>query len=125
MPEYLIHSLGVHNQNVYIYSLYSQCNAHCRINLNIVQLCQTSSLPPLVYRRAHNLFTLFRFVYEWWCPTHIVLCFCFVCLRLVYPMLPVSLDCPFLIAPSVFSNVYLNIIYSQMTRYKHCKMSIS
>jgi len=27
-------------------------------------------------------------------------------LRLVYPMLPVSLDCPFLIAPSVLSNVY-------------------
>ena len=25
---------------------------------------------------------------------------------IVYPMLPVSLDCPFLIAPSVFSNVY-------------------
>ena len=65
-----------------------------------------------------------------WCPTHNVLCFCFVCLRLVYPilsvsqdcpfltalwysltfivytMLPVSLDCPFLIAPSIFSNVY-------------------
>jgi len=29
-------------------------------------------------------------------------------LRLVYPtcMLPVSLDCPFVIAPSAFSNVY-------------------
>ena len=27
--------------------------------------------------------------------------------RFVYPMLPVSLDCPFLIAPSVFSHVYL------------------
>ena len=27
---------------------------------------------------------------------------------LVYPMLPVSLDCPFLIDPSVFSNVYLH-----------------
>jgi len=26
---------------------------------------------------------------------------------LVYPMLPVSLDCQFLIAPSVFSNVYI------------------
>jgi hypothetical protein len=26
-------------------------------------------------------------------------------LCLVYPMLPVSLDCPYLIAPSVFSNV--------------------
>ena len=28
-------------------------------------------------------------------------------LCLVYPMLPVFLDCPFLIAPSVFFNVYL------------------
>jgi hypothetical protein len=28
-------------------------------------------------------------------------------LCLVYPMLPCSLDCPFLNAPSVFSNVYL------------------
>jgi hypothetical protein len=38
--------------------------------------------------------------------TH-VFCFCFACLRLVYPRLPVSLDCPFLIAPSVFCSVYL------------------
>ena len=36
---------------------------------------------------------------------HILYCV-FVCLRLVYPMLPVSLDCPLLIVPSVFSNVY-------------------
>jgi len=35
-----------------------------------------------------------------------VLCFCFVFLRLVYSMLPISLDVPFLITPSVFSNVY-------------------
>ena len=28
-------------------------------------------------------------------------------LCLMYPMLPVSLDCPLLIASSVFSNVYL------------------
>jgi hypothetical protein len=35
-----------------------------------------------------------------------LLCFCFVFLCLVYPMLPVSLDRPFLIAPSVFCNVY-------------------
>ena len=39
--------------------------------------------------------------------THNVLCFCFVCLRPVYSVLPVSLDCSFLIVPSVFSNVYL------------------
>jgi len=38
-----------------------------------------------------------------------VLCVCFVCLRFVYPMLPVSLDCTFVIAPSVFSNVYLHV----------------
>jgi hypothetical protein len=36
-----------------------------------------------------------------------VLCFRFVFLCPVYPILPVSLDFPFLIAPSVFSNVYL------------------
>jgi hypothetical protein len=49
-----------------------------------------------------------------WCPTHIVLCFCFVVLRIVYPMLPVSLNCPFLIAPSVFS--YFNFhIFNELT----------
>jgi len=50
------------------------------------------------------------FACVWWFPTHIVLCFLFVFLRLVYPMLPVSLDCPFLITPSVFSSVYLLLI---------------
>ena len=63
-----------------------------------------SSLPPVVCRRAHVLFTLLVFV---WYLTHIVLCFYFICLRVVYPMLPVSLNCSFLIAPSVFSNVYI------------------
>jgi len=33
--------------------------------------------------------------------TYCVVFFCFVCLRLECPMLTVSLDCPFLIAPSV------------------------
>ena len=39
----------------------------------------------------------------------LVMLFCFICLRLV-SMLPVSLDCPFLIATSVFSNVYFHLI---------------
>ena len=47
-----------------------------------------------------------------YCSTHIVLCFCFVCIRLVRPVLPVSLDCSFLIAPSVSSNVYLQLLQS-------------
>jgi hypothetical protein len=33
----------------------------------------------------------------------------------VYPMLPVSLDCPFLIAPSVFSNVYAMHIWKHFS----------
>ena len=41
-----------------------------------------------------------------WCPTHIVLCFCFVFLRIEYPMLPVCMYCPFLIAPLVFLFIY-------------------
>jgi hypothetical protein len=39
-----------------------------------------------------------------WLP---LVLFVFVLTWLVYPMLPESLDCPFLITPSVFSNVYL------------------
>ena len=64
-----------------------------------------SSLPPVVCRGVHVLFTLFVFVCIQWCPTHIVLCFCFVFLRGVYPKMSVSLDGPFLFAPSIFSNV--------------------
>ena len=67
-----------------------------------------SSLPPVVSRKVHVLITLFVLASALWCPTHIVLCVCgFFC---VYPMLPVSLDCPFL-PPLVFSNVYSNVWY--------------
>jgi hypothetical protein len=64
-------------------------------------------LPPVVCRRAHVLFTLFVFVCVKWCPTQlccVFVLFVFV-LCLVFTMLHVSMDCPFLIAPSVFSNV--------------------
>ena len=64
----------------------------------------------VVCRRMHVLLTLFIFVYVWWGPTHIVLSLCFVCLRRVYPMLPVIRGCPLLIEPSVFSNVYLSTV---------------
>ena len=47
---------------------------------------------------------------------HILCCvlvlFCFLFLRIVYPMLPASLDFPYLIATSVFSNVYFLWYYS-------------
>ena len=58
------------------------------------------------------LLTLFVFICIQWCSPHIALCF--VCLRLVCPMLPVSLDCPFLIVPSFFSNVYLLVEVSML-----------
>jgi hypothetical protein len=49
-----------------------------------------------------SLIYLFVFVCVTLCPTHTVLCFC----KLVLSCVPVSLDSPFLIDPSVFSNVY-------------------
>ena len=53
---------------------------------------------------------------------HFVLCFCFVFVCLVYHMLPVFLDCPVLIAPSVFSSVFylyfLNLILHIMSGYR-------
>jgi len=45
-----------------------------------------------------------------------ILCFCFAFLRLMYPMLPVSPDCPLLIVVSVVFNVY--IYYLQSTIQK-------
>ena len=54
--------------------------------------------------------------------THIVLCFSFVCLRVMSPMLSVFLDCPFLIAPSVFCNVcvYLDTTSNKGTAFLCC-----
>ena len=49
---------------------------------------------------------LFLFVCIYWCPTHIVLCFCFVYLRLVYPVISFS-GLSIVVCLSVFSNVYL------------------
>ena len=44
-------------------------------------------------------------------------CYCFVILRIVYLMLPASLDYPYLIAPSVFYNVYY--IYLKLNSFNH------
>ena len=54
-----------------------------------------------------------------------VVCFFSFCLRIVYPMLPVSLDYPFLIAPSVSSYVYLiKIVPLLLQRSENCNMPI-
>jgi hypothetical protein len=65
-----------------------------------------SSLPPVICRRAHVSFTLVVFV--WYSGVIHILCCVFVLFFFssCVPMLPVSLYCPFLIASSVFSNVY-------------------
>ena len=55
-------------------------------------------LPTVVCNRVRALFALFMCLRTAVSNTY--------CLRLVCPMLPDSLDCPFLIAPSVFSNIY-------------------
>ena len=72
-----------------------------------------SYLPYVVGRRAHVLFTLYVFAYVQWCPTHSVLCFCFVFHRLVYPMLPVFLDRPFFLLPLRYSLTFL--YYAEIT----------
>jgi hypothetical protein len=50
-----------------------------------------SSWSPVVCKWAHPLFTVMCVCLRIVCPTHVVLCFSFVFLRLVYTMLPVSL----------------------------------
>jgi len=41
----------------------------------------------------------------------------------VCPMLPVSLDCPFLMAPSVFSNVYLKTTTKESKKTNVCQIT--
>ena len=84
------------------------CDVHCDFRIKN-EFC--SSLHPVVCRRSHFLFTLF-------CVCLCILCigvsntycvvFCFsllfvFVLCLVYPMLSVSLDYPYLIAPPISS----------------------
>jgi hypothetical protein len=52
--------------------------------------------------RVHPIFGGVRIVFWCWGFVLFVFVLCLVC-----PMLPVSLDCSFLMTPLVFSNVYL------------------
>jgi hypothetical protein len=69
--------------------------------------------PPCHHRKS-QMDLIFSIVLSYLClfvQDIIVLYFCCVCLRLVCPMLPVSLYCPFLIAPSVFTNVFIRVMH--------------
>jgi hypothetical protein len=85
----------------------SACISHQSLfvcNKNYVLFVFTSGCS----RRAHVLCTLL--VCVWYSSVQHILCCVFLLFFLClvsYPMLSVSLDCPVLIASSVFSNVYL------------------
>ena len=79
-----------------------------------------SSLFPVVCRKAHVLFTLFVFVT--YSGVHHILYCAFIFPRLLYHMCPVSLNCPFLMALPMFSNVYL-ILTRRITT--HCFLSVT
>jgi hypothetical protein len=49
----------------------------------------------------------------------------FLCLCPVYPMLPVSLDCSFLIVPSLFYNVYLCVILTCRSHYINVQVKVN
>ena len=82
------------SNNIHQLSHYSECN------IKNVE-------PQVVCRMAHVLFTLIVYVCVYWCLTHIVFCFIFVFLCLVYPMLPVSLDCSFFLLPLRYSLTFI------------------
>ena len=82
---------------------------------NFLPLVSTCVHPQFLVGSELLIFLVFCVVFLVGSELLIFLVFCVVflvlfvlVLYLVYPMLPVSLDCPFLIASSVFSNVYLH-----------------
>jgi len=84
-------------------TLCCQCllTVHCWLPLrfSLTFICPVSCVPNVA--SVSGLFILdcpFSF------PKHL----CVLCL--LCPMLPVSLDCPFFVAPSVFSNIYLSSV---------------
>jgi hypothetical protein len=70
-------------------------------------------LPIFASTWVHSLFWSMVLMFLVFC---VLFCFVFI-LCVVYPMLPVSLHCPSLIAPSVFSNIYL--IHSMTVHLTH------
>jgi hypothetical protein len=66
-----------------------------------------SSLPPVLCRRVHILFTLFVFVWVW-CLTHIMLCFLLSLSSSCVPGLVSFSALSILIAASLFSSFYFN-----------------
>jgi hypothetical protein len=118
-PCYRIHRSLLHNLIFWVvllcvFTFWVPCwDVRCDFRIKAMLV---SSVPSVVCRRPHVLFTLVVFPGEKWCPTHIVL-FCFVFPRLVYLMLSVSLNCQFIMSHSVFLYVYLlykwlNMFYS-------------
>jgi hypothetical protein len=77
------------NFNVSVHSTVSS-RSEFRVVMSVTKTMFCSSLPPVVCRSPCLIYVIcgcFRIV--------VSQTFCFVCLRLVYFMLPVSLDCPF------------------------------
>ena len=67
------------------------------------------SLPPVVCRRAHVLFTLFVFACPEWCPTHIVWCFCLF-FWIVYFWLPLRYSPTFNMYIVTFTGIKISIM---------------
>ena len=98
------------------------------------------SLTPVVCRRTRVLFTLFVFVFtsslfvgglvsylHYLClfvynGVQHMLCCVFVLVVFVFCLLPVSLDCPFLITPSIFSLEFILPNFSEDIACRYAKM---
>ena len=98
----------------FVPNLYGVIKRNGNVEL-LEELMDGESLPQVVLRRAYVLFTLFVFV----CYSGVqsILCCVFALFFFVLckSMLPVSLECPFLIALTVVSNVNSSIYIIQVS----------
>ena len=96
---------------LFLFCFSSSCVPYVASSSGLFLFCFSSSCVPYVA----SFSGLFLFCFSSSCVPYVASvvvsnAYCVVWvffLRLVYPMLPVSPDCPFLIPSSVFSNVYI------------------
>jgi hypothetical protein len=102
--------------DVILFVMCKENHTICNVYINLRQPMFGSFFISCLLEGACLIYVSCVCVCAYWCPTYIVLSFCFVLFLLVYPKLSASLDCHFWIA--VWYS--LTFSYRRLTLFPNC-----